>query len=169
MAEKDEKSKEVDTKDIIEQPDAGVGDYEPPTVEMTEEDIQRLQLMVRTSDQAQIMFLEGRITENELAKAVRMYGKPSNPSETFNRVDAAYETKLPTWCFHEPYGAEYTEVSLEERQKLADAKNTYDPDAPMTLEYRALWPEQAREWDEKHAKKEDKEQKETPKLTSGKN
>lgn len=104
-------------------------DYVPPDVTLSEDDLYWLTKMVHTSDTAQQMFLEGRIDEDQLAKAVFKYGKPSNPSEEFQRADATYNIKLPKWVFQAPEGSGLT---LEERIHEAQI-HAPDP-GPMTHE-----------------------------------
>ena len=113
-------------------------DYVPPAVTLTEDDLLFLQMRVRSADEAQSMFLEGKLDEEGLAKAVQKYGKPSNPSEEFNRVDATYDTKLPKWVFNPPEGSGLT---MEEKIKEAQA---HTPDAgPLTHEQLVTLPPEA--------------------------
>lgn len=121
---------EVDTVEPVEEyRPPNPKDYVPPEVNLSEDDLYWLTKMVHTSDTAQQMFLEGRIDEEGLAKAVFKYGKPSNPSEEFQRADATYNIKLPKWVFQAPEGSGLT---LEERIHEAQV-HAPDP-GPMTHE-----------------------------------
>ena len=101
-------------------------EYAVPSVDITPEDEVWLTTVCQTADQAQQLFLQGKLDEDQLAKAVSRFGKPSNPSETVNRADASYETKLPKWVFPQPEGQGLT---IEERQAEVDALST-EPTPP---------------------------------------
>ena len=125
-------------------------EYDPPNVDISVEESLKLKFTVRTADTAQQMYLSGELDEEQFAKAVRLFGKPSNPSERLNRADYTYERKLPKWAFSPPEGRDR---SMDEKIEMANEKHPYNPDAPMTLEQRSMWPAQAREWDKEHKEK----------------
>lgn len=104
-------------------------DYEIPDYDTDDDDEIWFRTVVRTSDDAQQMYLDGRIDEKQLAKAIGRYGRPINVSEVINRADAAYEKKLPKWVFSPPEGLGLT---MEQRLKEAEA-NTPEP-GPLTHE-----------------------------------
>lgn len=101
-------------------------EYAVPVVDLTPEDEVWLTTVCQTSDQAQQLFLQGKLDEDQLAKAVTRFGKPANPSETKNRADDAFEKKLPKWVFQPPEGSGLT---IEQRQAEVDALST-EPTPP---------------------------------------
>ena len=136
-------------------------DYVPPEAKVSDEDDQWLITVVRTSDNAQQLFLDEKIDEGQLAKAVARFGKPANPSEVINRPDASYRRKLPRWVFSPPEGLGFP---LEERLKIADEKNPHNPDAPLSHEQAVLLPpkEQMEEAKKREKEAEKREKANTP-------
>jgi hypothetical protein len=115
-------------------------DYEvPDTGELSDEDEVWLRTVVKTSDDAQQAYLDGKIDEDQLAKAIGRYGRPINPSEVVNRADAAYEKKLPKWVFGAPEG-----LGLTMEQRLKETQDV-EKDRPLTHEQLVMLPPKEQE------------------------
>lgn len=83
----------------------------------------------RTSDDAQIAFLQGRIDEDTFARVVGRYGKPNNPPYARHaEVDGAYENQLPKWAFTAPEGLGLTvQERIDVANKKAEERENQEP------------------------------------------
>lgn len=115
--------------------DKMLAEYVPPAG--SAEEVKLTAADFKTSDDAQIAFLEERIDEDVFAQVVNKYGKPSNRSEVSrDRLDRSYERDLPKWAFDPPEGAGLTVkeqiAALEAEQKEAEEAAKEETDTSST-------------------------------------
>lgn len=105
------------------QADKPAVEKEPAVVKVSSEDRAKyIPSTIRTPDDAVYAYLHGELKEDELRKALAVFGVTTLYNPKVERIDAAYETKIPEDLFAPPTTPyddyEYRKEQLEAKDKV---------------------------------------------------